>query len=1217
VYLKRLELTGFKSFAAKTTFDFGQGLTAIVGPNGSGKSNIADGMRWVMGESGGKLIRAKKLEDVIFTGSAKRPKADRVEVALVLDNSSGWLPIDTDEVSIMRRGSRSGDSDYFVNGVRTKLRDIQTIFATAAVTQSSYAIIGQGLVEHVLNLKPEDRRELVEEAADIQRYRYKIEEAETRLKQTHENIERVKLLVKEISPRMTALERQAKRAGEHAVLTQQLQAALREFYETRWAHAQEAVTVARANHDQAHAEFLQARVALETVQRELDEITVELEKSRKVSAAALAEKDKLDRNLREIEQRVAVASERRGLLQSRQKELAEEAANAERERARAEKLLSSDGSENKKLEEAVEKARIVFQERQTDLANMEAEFREAHVHAADADAKNKRLTAAAAEMKIRIKRLSDGIDQLEKDVARLHGRRRQIIQQMTEHVRLIRGLRAQDQELTSEASEASENRQAIEADVQEIREQLSAVEANQNARRGKLEGLEARLQVMLEAQEQAAEEPAEGVTIEGAVATVYEFLRVPRGLEDAIAAVLMDSLEAFVFEHQSDAVAAIESLVRQKGPRTLAIPLETIKPMYPLSVLKEKGVLGVAADLVKYPGKYDKLMNMLLGRVIVVQDTATAVRLLRRRVGTIVTQDGIVFDQSGVISGGRPQENKAFTLAYERDLEALPKEIDKLYRSIEVTETQAKQLRAELKAAEAAASGSAREAESVLERRLKLQDQVAVRQEKLAQLRGEMRGLMGSIANAREQQGTYREQVSVLEKERDALIEEAKEASQTAKHLGSADTLFKDRRKALRKAADDAADALGRADAELRSLRVSEENAKSQVARIEAQAAAKSSQLNALEKELQALATTLTRDEKELEAARMQVAKLMEKTQPQEGAHHLEARQSDLHKQVVAGQNRLFEAERRSLEAETEVKRWDAEIENLQHRMTEDGMVLRKDGTVVPERPSDAAPPEVPAWLPGEEGGASGLRPMSGAAEVNHDKLGKEIDALRSQLRQLGPVNVEATADYESLKDRHDFLSGQMGDLKAAEEALRRAIVQLSELMRKKFQATFDEVADNFKRNFNAFFGGGHAKLKMSDPKHPSTTGIEIEAQPPGKRTHSLAQLSGGEKSLTSVSLLFALLQANPSPFCILDEVDAMLDEANVGRFAKAIKEQSKRTQFIVVTHNRRTIEQADSIYGISMANAESRVLSMRLGDIPLSVASGSAEAAPASVSQN
>jgi chromosome segregation protein len=401
----------------------------------------------------------------------------------------------------------------------------------------------------------------------------------------------------------------------------------------------------------------------------------------------------------------------------------------------------------------------------------------------------------------------------------------------------------------------------------------------------------------------------------------------------------------------------------------------------------------------------------------------------------------------------------------------------------------------------------------------------------------------------------------------------------------------------MQKALDEATNALGRVDADLRSLNVRKETATATVARIQEQAKAKAGQLSSLETEVSSLDRTIAKEEQQSSAARARLDQLLPRLPDGEGARHLEARQADLHKQVVSAQTRTFEAERRTLESEADVRRWETEVENLGLRMTEDGLVMEADGTVRPEK-GGVLDIEVPTWMLGEEGGG-GLRPMKGGAIIDGDALGKDIEKLRAQLRQIGPVNVEAQVDYDSLRERHDFLTGQLGDLENAETALQRAIGELGNLMRKKFELTFEQVAKNFEQNFNTFFGGGHAKLKLSDPKHPQTSGVEVEARPPGKRTNSLAQLSGGEKSLTSVALLFALLQVNPAPFCVLDEVDAMLDEANVGRFAASIKEQSRRTQFIVITHNRRTIEQADSIYGISMSpDAVSRVLSMRLADV-------------------
>ena len=566
--------------------------------------------------------------------------------------------------------------------------------------------------------------------------------------------------------------------------------------------------------------------------------------------------------------------------------------------------------------------------------------------------------------------------------------------------------------------------------------------------------------------------------------------------------------------------------------------------------------------------------------------------------------DGIVFDQAGIISGGKASGGKTFALAYERDMETIPKEIEKITKAIEATEIEAQKVRARLQEAESALSTLGRESDGVLQQRLQLQDAQAGRQQKLAQLRGEIRGIMTSIENAREQQASYAQQVQTLESERIALLEEAREAADTSKHLGKADDLFTARQRAVTQAAEEAMNAFGQADAELRSLSIQKENAQASFARLKAQVSARSEQLQSIEAELETMASSHEKDLAEKETAGKELQELLAVIQPdKEGTHHLEARQADLHKQVTSAQRRMFDAERLTLETESEVRRWQTEIENMTHRMVEDGMVLNNDGTVRPEK-EETPTVDVPFWLAAEgEGGGGGLRPISGGAPIDPDTMNREIEGLRGQIRALGPVNVEATTDYESLRERHDFLAGQIGDLATAEAALKRAIEELTGLMKKKFLTTFEHVAGNFEANFKTFFGGGHAKLRLTDPKHPWETGVEIEARPPGKRTTSLAQLSGGEKSITSVALLFALLQANPAPFCVLDEVDAMLDEANVGRFAQAIKEQSQRTQFIVITHNRRTIERADSIYGISMAaDAASRVLSMRLGDLPATV---------------
>ena len=1201
MYLKRLEVQGFKSFATRTIFDFGQGITAIVGPNGSGKSNIADALRWVLGEQSGRLLRARKMEDAIFAGSSKRQRADKAEITLTLDNTDGWLPLEFSEVAITRRGYRNGESQYRINGKRVRLRDLQELLAKSSMAQGSYAIIGQGLVETVLNLRPDERRQLIEEAADIQRYRLRIDEARTKLAATHENVERINLLVKEIAPRLGHLERQAKRAADYARLSRDLSQALRAHYGHQWHHAHESLAVSRAAHDQAQAEFTQAKVAAGTCQQELAEVSKGVEERRRRAAASADDRQLLADRIRELEQGLAVSAQRRTILEARQQELRDEVAALEEERARAAEIVSGLDARGNELKEALAAARAELDRRRDELAALEEDLTGAQGRAADDEAKSHRLRADAADISARAKRLGLSRRDLERETARLDTRRRSIISQMAELIRVLRGYRADDAALAEELGGVSQRRQSLESRIAELRDSLAKVEANQNARRGKMEALEARLNVLSEAQRQfqSASPDESPVTVEGSLAAIYQVIRVPRGLEQAIEAALSDMVEAFIVQHRAEAIDAIRALVAQDAPRTTILPLDAIKQMYPLNLMREKGIVGVAAQLVRSQPAYQKLIDALLGRIIVVQDVETAARIIRRGLGTVVTVDGVVFHPTGAITAGFPRATRPYILGHERDLESLPKEIDRLRRSLAVTENEAHSLRDRLREDETAHAALATEVDRDLGRRMRVQNAIADRQRRLSQLRGELRGLISSRDNLRDQGDSLGHECDRMADERERSLVEAQELEESASYLRKAGKLVEERRAQLQGAVAEATALPAGLEGHLQSLDVQREGGKATLARLEAQLSAKAVQLRGLEMERSTLEGSGRSDEEELARVREELRPLVETSAPDQGETvQLELRERELHKQLLAAQGRMFQAERRLLETETEARRWETEVDALRQRIRDDGLTITREGDVVSP---EIAVPTVPQWLvaDGEEG-PGGLRPISGGANVDPEALGQGIDRMRGQLRRLGPVNVEAEEDYAELRQRHDFLTSQIEDLSGAEKALHRAIDELHGVMRKRFLSTFDTVASGFEEYFQAFFGGGRARLALSDPKDIQHTGVEIEAQPPGKRLQSMAQLSGGEKALTAVALLFALLQANPTPFCVLDEVDAMLDEANVGRFVSALRELAGKTQFIVITHNRKTIEVSDSIYGVSMGpDAVSRVLSMRLADVP------------------
>ena len=1197
MYLKRLDIHGFKSFANRTSFEFGHAITSIVGPNGSGKSNIADAFRWALGEQSGRLMRARKLEDVIFAGSSQRPSAKKAEVTITLDNSAGWLPIDFAEVAITRRAYRSSESDYLINHKRVRLRNVQDLLRANA-GRNSYAIIGQGLVETVLNLRPEERRQLIEEAADIQRFRLKVEEAQDKLAATRENMERVQLLSKEIAPRLTSLERQAKRAAEHIRLAKELGQALQVWYEYHWHHALEALAVARAAHDQAQAEETQVRLAIETCQRELESITKELEQKRTASAASAADRERLSARVRELEQTVAIAEQRHSILELRHQALEAESAALTEERAKAAEAVEADVNRKGDIQQELTAARQALDEKNRELKELEEEFRGMQAKTGAAEEKAARLETTANDIVARLQRLSLSEAELDKEVARLDIRRRSSISQMAEIVRVLRGIRAQETEAAANVLAAAGRRDELETEVSNLRVSLIALESKQHLRRGKLEALQTRLTILHEAQEQyraQPEESQEAVQVEGFLAAVHEIVRVPKGLETAIEAALADYIEGNIVTYQREAIAAAEAIARHGLRRTYVLPLESIKSAPPLNIMKERGVLGVASKLIKCDPRYQSLIDTLLGRVIVVQDVDMAARVLRRGMGTVVTLDGIVFHPSGSVSAGYPQvSQRPNILGHERDLEAIPKEIERTSRSLEVTEREVQALQARLHEAEGRLSNLTREVDSAQAKRLRIQDSIGGRKQRLAQLKGEIRGVITAQASIREQANAFSQEAQRLQAERESMLVQAQEDQDLAQYLRRAAAIVTQRRDAILRSISEASARVAEFEGELRSLEAMRQASQAALARFDSQIAAKRMQTQGLDTELSGLTRNSQDDEAALAAAREELASLA--YQPQEETiPQLESRQRELHAQLLTHQGRLLQGERRILETEAVVRRWETELGTFRQRIEDDGLTITDQGEIVSAQVA-AAP--IPYWL-AAEGQQGGIQPISGGAIVDPQGLGQQIDRLRAQVRQLGPVNVEAQTDYKELKERYDFLTGQLTDLQGAEKALRHAIAELEKVMLRRFQAAFAQVGEGFSFYFEQFFGGGQAELTLSDGDGSDKGGIEIIAQPPGKRLQSLAQLSGGEKALTAVALLFALLQTNPSPFCVLDEVDAMLDEANVGRFVAALQELAQRTQFIVVTHNRRTIEVAEAIYGVSMGpDSTSRVLSLRLADV-------------------
>jgi chromosome segregation protein len=1216
MYLKRVELLGFKSFATRTVFEFGPGVTTIVGPNGAGKSNVAEALRWVLGEQSGRHLRARKLEDIIFAGSSQRAPLGMAEVSITLDNGDGWLPLDFNEVVVTRRAHRNGESEYLINRSRVRLKDVVDLFLRAQVGQNSYAFMGQGLVEAVLSLRPEERRGLVEEAADVRRHRFKLEEAHAKLAATDENLERVRLLVRELGPRLAQLERQAERAATYTRLTQELAQALRAWYEQQWRDAQESLAAARAVCDQRQEEFQSARTQVSACEEGLRALESALEERRRDIAAREEALAALTKQQQHIDQSITLDSERRSLLETRRQELAAELDELEAARDRLSSELAEAARRLEALEAELTEARARLADREAELEAAERDLAAARQKALEAEGRTARAAAALQEAEGRLDRLRAGGGPPRRSQER-EARRRALLTELSSLGQRYRQARSEERAAAMEAEALATERETLRRRQEEEQRSLVTAQERLRAISVRREQLEARLSALKAAQEQRTGfdaairavltaggllEPEEGSqvesTLEGIVGVVGRLLRVPPGLERAIEAALAENIQAIVVERQADALAAVDMVSRQEAGRVTVYPLDGLRELHPLALLKEKGILGVASQLVRCDRRYRPLIDTLLGRVIVVEDLEIAQRVLKRGLGSVVTLDGVLLRPVGSVSGGtsaRAQE----LLVLGRDLEEIPEELAALDASRQDLEEQVRTI---------AASRS--EVEETLGERSRRQQEVEARrvdaQERLVEVRGELRALRGEARwlheDARREEALLaaaeRERLE-LEKEKERLAREAAAARAEVERAGGGAEEATARRRSLAEAAALAARKVAALAGQQEALVGSRQAAESALQRLDSQLEKRRAQAARLQEESAALQERLRQSERQRDVGMRELAALQQDLEParQERAQ-LESRERSLRAELVAGQQRLLAAERTLVEAESEVRLRAEELDALRQTIEAEGLVPTDSGEV---REGDGEGASLPAWLTSRENGGfeEPLPPVRGGAQVDPIRLKERIAELRAGLRSLGPVNAQAQADYSESKERYDFLRGQMEDLREAERSLQGAITELEGLIKKRFQSTFRQVNREFQRYFTTFFDGGSAELVLTRAQSDGGPGIEIAAQPPGKRLGSLAMMSGGERALTAVALLFALLQTHPSPFCVLDEVDAMLDEANVDRFVDALRRLAQRTQFIIITHNRRTIEMADAIYGISMGrDSTSSVLSLRLADM-------------------
>ena len=1222
MYLRRLDAQGFKAFADPQKFEFGPGLTVIVGPNGSGKSNVSDAIRWALGETSARQVRARKTEDVIFSGSEKRRQMGAADVSISLDNSEGWMPIEYGEVTVTRRAFRSGENEYLINGQKVRLSDVQDLFRRAQVGQNSYAMMTQGVVDEVLAMRPSERRDLIEEAANVRRHRQQVTLSERRLVETRDNLGRVRMLIREVEPRIRALQRQTSRAEKYRDLAARLREAQLVHYEHELRAANDALTSARAGHDQHSEEFEAAsRIAAEMTGR-LEQLNALTAERRTALEAAQTRERTLADEERQLAQGLALARQRLELLTSRQADLQAEIARLE-----AEPATISDAEDLNALAAKVEEWRATGVREQEALRSVDVAVRGVLRELNEAEARRARLEAEHAEADRRVQEAERRQRALAEERAHARTARATALDELKVLGQRALGLRREAAAIEATASLARErrddNERALEDQLRavvEARDTLRGAESRLT-QHGERATLLARLagaagvsgegaRAILEA---GSAPDAEGA-LQGVLGSIIGLLRVPDGLDGAIEAALAEQLAAIVVEREVDALAAVDYLRTTEAGTATVLALDAVPQQYPVNLFNERGVIGVAARLVRCEGRYRQLVDTLLGRTIVVEDLATAREMVRRGLGSVVTQDGVLLRPGGSYFGGKTGA-AARQFSLRREIEELPAQAAVLERELEAARAHLAILEDSTVVAREAVDAARVQYDSMEERRAAHRDAGEAVRRRVGILSGEMRLLRRALVEASGEDETLRTAIEARER--------------TTVELGTlGDRLagLRDRATSVTAERDTVAERSTGAIAQLAAAQGAHRTALAQQAEREAarrrareQLEGARQRLDAARREHEDLAHSLAETEERATAAaaaRKLAEEALDPAREALGAVLREERA--LQEQRGTAQARLFAAERALLESDGALRQSLAQLQRVNEQMRDDGFEADEHGIVTlsptAELPArDTIPLEVPpedmdsevlsllgAPTATETREAAAVIPIRGGTTIDLPALREEISSLRAEIRSLGPVNVDALDELTEERTRFDFLSGQVADLEAAEQELRRAIVELRKLIGVRFDETFAAVNIAFAEYFQRFFGGGVAELKLQTEEDDDEPGVEISAQPPGKRISSLNVLSGGERSLTSVALLFALLSVNPAPVCVLDEVDAALDEANVGRFVETLRELTNKSQFIVISHNRRTIEAADAIYGISMGeDSTSRVLSLRLADLP------------------
>lgn len=1184
--LKSLELQGYKTFASRTTFEFASGITAIVGPNGSGKSNIADALRWVLGEQSYTLLRGKKTEDMIFAGSESRPRAGMAQATITFDNSTQWLPLDFSEVEIGRAAHRDGRNEYLLNGQQVRLREMNELLAQAGLSERTYTILGQGLVDASLALKADERRRLFEEAAGVGLYRARREDALKRLENTERNLERVLDIMSELEPRLRSLERQAKRAIEFGRAQADLKLILREWYGYHWHRAQKDLKDIRETVRLQEARAKEAREAHEKMQgaynqfrEKLSELRTQLNAWHKQSAELHNRREAISRELAVLEERRRALTAAQAAILSDQEAVHHELHLARERYAEAEQEAARIQSEHAEAQAQWNNAQNALQAHQAERSALEESISAIRAQIDSLHRQRAENNARLDELKNRIESQAQKMEAARRAIAGAE-----------EAVNKSRSLHEAAKKAREESASALQNAEDKFLAKKAEMEALEHARRNAIEKRTQEESEHSRLKAKLEVLEQSQHSLggyAEGARyllekFNGARSALSSSLDVPAEYETAIAAALGDALDAVLLE--SDEIDNALQMLEADSASRAALLSQSANPPAGLARPNDEACLGIATELINIKNEHQNAVRRLLGHTLIVKDRASARRLIESLPphARVVTLRGEVFRADGLIIAGRTASSS--TLSLPRQKRELESSLGSMLAQISASSQEVQQLSDQLTQAQqelTRADVEVREARIRLGELQENEQQAGLEFESAARQLEWNKNQLNLLESEAREFSSNREKLNEAQNEIESKSADAQnELKQIAANAAgiSSDELQEQVSYWATRAA------VG--EQSLAAAHIKKEERRNEIDRLDARRVELSTRLreaenalNGLDAEKNRLRESETQLQAQIEEMRVKIAPV-EKDLETAGQEETRLQEAE-----SAAQRAFAQAERLFGQVQLEQTRKQEALDNLRQKITDDF------GLVMFEYAADVSGP-VP--LPFE-----GMVEQLPVVTELDPKLEEQLTHHRGLMRRMGPINPDAKTEFDAESERYTFMKSQVEDLRKAEEDLKKVIAELDEITKQEFSRTFDLVDKQFRETFVRLFGGGSARLALTDPDNLVDTGIEIEARLPGRKEQGLALLSGGERSLTAIALVFALLKVSPTPVCVMDEVDAMLDEANVGRFRDLLIDLSKDTQFIVITHNRNTVQAADVIYGITMGkDSASQMISLKLDQV-------------------